>query len=168
MRSSRNCHKKFKRQVFNERFLETYSKNICLDGKEYDLPDWVFDYREGQIHKITVPGKRLYEKLTDMGVDFKIKYPVRNMDKWKFADAFLPKHNLVIILMNFREASTTPAYETLDRKQFFDGKYKCLMILPEEIKSVDRLIDNITNGKNTFKSLLNNSKLQLRSEILSK
>ena len=134
----RKAYKK-KRQVISDKFLTTYAKNIYFDGKEYDLPDWVFDYREAQIHKITQPGKRLYEKLNEMGVDFKIKYPVRNFGKWKFADAFLPKKNLVIILMNHEE-TITPAHAMYERVEFFKDKHRCIRILPEEISKLDSMI----------------------------
>ena len=132
-----------KRETASDRFLSEYAENISLDGKEYDLPDWIFDYREMQLAKISSAGKKLYAKLKDLGYDFKVKYPIQNFGKCKFADAYLPKENIVIVLMNFQETITT-SYYAFDRKQFFEGKHRCIMILPEEIKNIGTQIKNKT------------------------
>lgn len=130
---------KKKAKSLTDKFLETYATNIYLNGMEYDLPDWVFDYREELIHKVTQNGKKLYAKLSEMGVDFKIRFPYKNLDKWKFADALLPKYKLIILLMNFRE-TVMPVCSMYDRVGFFNDRYKCIMILPEEIDGLDVIL----------------------------
>lgn len=138
MKNGKKVYKKRPKNL-TDNFLETYAVNIYLDGMEYDLPDWVFDYREELINKVTQNGKRLYAKLFEMGLDFKIRFPYNNLGKWKFADALLPKHNLIILLMNYRE-TVTSVCSMYDRRSFFDDKYKCVMILPEEIGKLDRIL----------------------------
>jgi len=137
---NRKYKKKIKKTISND-FLVTYARNIYLDGKEYDLPDWVFDFREEQLYKITQPGKKLYAKLNEIGINFKIKYPFRNMGKWKFADALLPDKKLFIIIMNFKE-TVTSVCSMYDRRNFFDGENKCVMILPEEIGKLDKILSD--------------------------
>ena len=129
-----------------ERFLDEYAPQICLDGMEYDLPDWVFDYREEQIRRIGKNGKALYQRLKDIGVDFKVKYPVERSGRWKFADAYLPNEGLYILLMNSRE-TYMPACSMYDRAVFFGGRDKCLEILPEEVWSLEERIRKAVNDR---------------------
>lgn len=139
MKDRKKIYKKKAKKSLTDKFLEAYATNIYLDGMEYDLPDWVFDYREDLIHKVTQNGKKLYAKLSEMGINFKIRFPYKNLGKWKFADALLPKYNLIILLMNFRETITS-ACSMYDRVGFFDDKYKCIMVLPEEIDRLDKIL----------------------------
>jgi hypothetical protein len=88
-----------------ERFLDEYAPQICLDGVEYDLPDWVFDYREEQIRRIGKNGKALYQRLKDIGVDFKVKYPVERSGRGMFSRFHKPVSSSTSVPLVFRFSS---------------------------------------------------------------
>ena len=112
-----------------DNFIQQFANECYLDGSEYDLPDWVFDYREEFLSKPTYRDKQLYQMLKDNHVDFKIKYPVKSNDKWKFADVFLPKKNLIILIMN-RQEIFAPVCSMYDRAEHFKDHHKVEMIPP--------------------------------------
>ena len=128
-----------KNTMKSDAFIKSFSKECYLDGAEYDLPDWVFDYREEFLSKPITRNKQLYQILQDNHIDFKIKYPVCSNGKWKFADVYLPKQNLVILIMN-RQETLTPVCSMYDRTEHFKDHHKVEMILPEEIKNVMKVV----------------------------
>lgn len=71
--------------------------------------------------------------LKDEGFDFKIKYPVENDGRWKFADAYLPKYNVCVLLMNEMAYIGLPCWSKSDRELFFEEKCSVIAVLPDEL-----------------------------------
>ncbi|MGJ7024998.1 hypothetical protein [Petrimonas sulfuriphila] len=96
--------------------------DIFTDERKF--PDWVFDFRESHLVKLSPTMKKLCRNLKSLGVGFKIKYPVKVFDKWKFADIYIPKMNTVILVLSSYNEFSKPCCNKSDRAEFFSDKFR--------------------------------------------
>lgn len=110
-----------------EQFCIDFAAELDLFDSDLGVPAWVFDYRDGQIRKTSREIRRIACKLREMGLRFKIKWPIEINGSWKFADFFFPRQKTVIIVSsmatNFR-----PMGLDSDRAEFFKERYRVVEI----------------------------------------
>lgn len=87
---------------------------------ETDYPDWVFDFRENHLSKMSSKLIKFCRKLKSSGVDFKILYPMNIFGKWKFADVYVPKRKTVVMVTTMPHS----AGWLTQRAQFFTDRCK--------------------------------------------
>lgn len=121
------------RETVNDRFIVEYCSEIDIFDSQTRFPEWIYDFREQNLHKIGRNFRLLSQILKEEGVDFKLKYPIEVDGKWKFADAYLPKYNAVVLLMSEREYIGLPCWSKSDRELFFEDRCKVIAILPYEL-----------------------------------
>ena len=80
--------KKRAKKSTRPRFWEEFAVELDIFDSTLGLPAWTFDYRDDLIRKISPELKKICRRLKDMGLYFKIKWPVEIDGKWKFADVF--------------------------------------------------------------------------------
>lgn len=99
------------------------------------IPAWIFDYRERLIRKITSKAKRIHRLLKDLGLNFKICWPVEIDGKWKFADVYFPRQRTVIIVTNPMH-DCRPCFMPSERAEFFQRDYRVLEV--EDVAELQR------------------------------
>ena len=90
--------------------------DLFSDTQPY--PDWVFDFREQHLSKISSKLIKFCRKLKAANVEFKILYPMQIFGKWKFADVYIPKHKVVVIVTTYPHSA---AWLT-ERARFFQDR----------------------------------------------
>lgn len=70
--------------------------DLFSDNQPY--PDWVFDFREEHLSKMSSKLIKFCRKLKSAKVEFKILYPMQINGKWKFADVYVPKRKTVVMV----------------------------------------------------------------------
>lgn len=109
------------------RFWEEFAAELDIFDSTLGLPAWTFDYRDDLIRKISPELKKICRRLKDMGLYFKIKWPVEIDGRWKFADVFFPRQRTVLIMGNpmndFR-----PSCMLSDRAEFFRDRYRVVEV----------------------------------------
>lgn len=131
-----NKSKSYQRKIEK---LSLYLDEISLDGREYRLPEWVFNYRNDLLVNLLKRDYTLYDTLKENEIPFKVKYPVYSNGKWKFGDVYIPKYNLIVLIMNHEEIFS-PVCSTFERTNHFKKYYKVKMILPEEVGNIVNII----------------------------
>ncbi|MFA6718947.1 MAG: hypothetical protein WCS15_07690 [Prevotella sp.] len=120
------------RETVNDRFFSEYCSEIDIFDSNYHFQDWIYDFREQSLRKIGKNFRLMCQVLKDEGFEFKVKYPIEVDGKWKFADAYLPKHNAVVLLMSECDYIGLPCWSKSDRELFFEGRCKVIAMLPYE------------------------------------
>lgn len=92
--------------------------DLFSDNQPY--PDLVFDFREEHLCKISSILINFCRKLKSAKVEFKILYPMQIFGKWKFADVYIPKHKVVVIVTTYPHSA---AWLT-ERARFFQDRCK--------------------------------------------
>lgn len=112
-----------KREGKREKFLIEFASEIDLysDGSKY--PEWVFEYREELLLKLSPNLMKICSKLKDSGYDFKIKYPVLIDGKYKFADIYIPRKRTVIVMLSYYKEGYKPIWSTSDKSSFFKDRF---------------------------------------------
>lgn len=127
--------KKSKNRPRKPEFWEEFAAELDIFDSTLNAPEWTFDYREDQIRKISTNFKKICRRLKEMGLGFKIKWPVEIDGKWKFADIYFPRQRVVIIQTNpmkdFRPCGL-PSY----RAEFFQQRYRVVEI--ETVADLER------------------------------
>lgn len=72
---------------------EEFCQEMDLFSENQPFPDWIFDYREHRLSKISSKLIKFCRKLK-----FKILYPMQINGKWKFADVYVPKRKTVVMV----------------------------------------------------------------------
>lgn len=120
-------NKKRVKKSTRPRFWEEFAAELDIFDSTLGLPAWTFDYRDDLIRKISPELKKICRRLKDMGLYFKIKWPVEIDGKWKFADVFFPRQRTVLIMVNpmndFR-----PCCMLSDRAEFFRDRYRVVEV----------------------------------------
>lgn len=108
-------------------FYEEFAVELDLFDSTLSVPAWAFDYREDMIPKLTAETKRICRFVKELGLSFKIKWPIEINGRWKYADLYFPKQRTVIIVNNpvndFR-----PCCMPSDRAEFFRERYRVVEI----------------------------------------
>lgn len=116
-----------------EAFFADFAPEIDIFDSDFAVPEWVFSYRDALLRKISRETMLICRELKQLGLDFKIKWPVEIDGKWKFADIFFPGKGTVLIvsdpLLNPRPMGL-PSY----RAEFFRCRYRVV-----EVDSLDGL-----------------------------
>lgn len=120
-RSKRKRVKSNKQTKF-EQFCVDFAAEIDLFDSNLGVPRWVFDY-----------------PLKQLGLTFKIKWPVEINGKWKFADVLFPRHRTVITVANPMELSGRPHWMLSDRSEFFKDRYRVVEV--ETLEELQRKMD---------------------------
>lgn len=99
---------------------EEFCQEMDLFSDNQPYPDWVFDFREEHLSKISSQLIKFCRKLKSAKVEFKILYPMQIFGKWKFADVYIPKHKTVVMI------TTQPHHAgwLTDRARFFQDRCK--------------------------------------------
>ena len=111
------------KQPKNKRRVSIYEEfcmemDLFSDSQPY--PDWVFDFREQHLSKVSSKLIKFCRKLKAANVEFKILYPMQIFGKWKFADVYIPKHRTVVMVTT----RPHPAAWLTERARFFQDRYK--------------------------------------------
>ena len=91
-----------------------------LFSENQSFPDWIFDYREHHLSKISSKLIKFCRKLKSANVNFKILYPINIFGKWKFADIYIPKHKIVVMVTTYPHL----AGWLTERARFFEEMFK--------------------------------------------
>lgn len=97
---------------------EEFCVEMDLFSDNQPYPDWVFDFREEHLSKISSKLINFCRKLKAANVEFKILYPMQIFGKWKFADVYIPKHKVVVIVTTYPHSA---AWLT-ERARFFQDR----------------------------------------------
>ena len=109
------------KQIKNKRRISIYEEfcqemDLFSDNQPY--PDWVFDFREQHLSKVSSKLINFCRKLKSANVEFKILYPMQIFGKWKFADVYIPKHSTVVMVTT----RPHPAAWLTERARFFQDR----------------------------------------------
>lgn len=100
-------------------FCDEFASELDIFDSEIAFPDWVLTYRENVLRKITPEFRKICRYLRDLGLGFKIKWPVEIDGRWKYADILFPNHRTVLIVTNAKELGCRPHWMLSDRGEFF-------------------------------------------------
>ena len=99
---------------------EEFCQEMDLFSENQPFPDWIFDYREHHLSKISSKLIKFCRKLKSANVNFKILYPVNIFGKWKFADIYIPKRKIVVMVTTYPHL----AGWLTDQARFFEEMFK--------------------------------------------
>ncbi|HBG40949.1 MAG TPA: hypothetical protein DDW85_06005 [Porphyromonadaceae bacterium] len=133
--------KKTKKKVADNDFFTQFAVETDIFLEKNPYPDWVFDYREGQLMKLSPNLKKVCRNLKALNVEFKIKYPVKIFDKWKFADIFIPSKKTVIVLLSSYKEFKEVCCKTPDRVKFFEDRFCVVEMYEYNAGDIDYLTD---------------------------
>ncbi len=125
--------KKAKKTKF-ELFFQNFAAEIDLFDSDLAIPEWVFDYRDDLIRKVSPELRKICQALKDRGLNFKIKWPVQIDGKWKFADVFFPRQRTVLIVANPMDLAGKPHWMLSERAEFFKDRFRVV-----EVETLDEL-----------------------------
>ena len=121
-----------------QRFVDEFSAEIDLFDVPGHLPSRIFRFREDQLRKLSPELRKICRALKDLGLSFKIKWPIRIDDEWKFADVYFPKNRTVLIvsnpITNFRPLGL-PSY----RAEFFSKHFRVVEV--ETLADLERKME---------------------------
>lgn len=99
---------------------EDFGQEMDLFSNNQPFPDWIFDYREHHLSKISSKLIKFCRKLKSANVNFKILYPINIFGKWKFADIYIPKRKIVVMVTTYPHL----AGWLTERARFFEEMFK--------------------------------------------
>lgn len=117
-------NKKFTRETKFDRFLVEFANEIDVFDSEKSFPEWIIQYREQQIGKVSKFQREICEYLRESGVKFKFKYPIEIDGKYKFADFYIPKKRTVILLLSSFIEFNRMCSKDAERTEFFKDRFK--------------------------------------------
>ena len=117
-------------------FWEEFAVELDVFDSTLNIPAWVFDYRDDLIHKICPELKKICRRLKEMGLDFKIKWPVEIDGKWKFADMYFPRQRTVLMVTNAMAVAGRPHWMLSDRAEFFKDRFRVVEV--ETLEDLER------------------------------
>lgn len=115
MKQKRKTNRPTKASIYEELCQEM---DLFSDTQPY--PDWVFDFREQHLSKISSKLIKFCRKLKAANVEFKILYPMQIFGKWKFADIYIPQRKTVVMVTAYPHSA---AWLT-ERARFFQDRCK--------------------------------------------
>ena len=110
-----NANKTNRASIYDE-----FCNEMDLFSDTQPYPDWVFDFREQHLSKMSSRLINFCRKLKLAGVGFRILYPMNIFGKWKFADVYIPKRKTVVMVTTIPH----PAGWLTERAQFFTDRCK--------------------------------------------
>lgn len=115
MKQKRKTNRPTKASIYEE-----FCQEMDLFSDNQPYPDWVFDFREQHLSKISSKFIKFCRKLKAASVEFKILYPMQIFGKWKFADVYIPKRKTVVMVTTYPHSA---AWLT-ERARFFQDRCK--------------------------------------------
>lgn len=128
MKKSSKTQKIPKNRSQKPEFWEEFAAELDIFDSTLGLPAWTFDYRDDLIRKISPELKKICRRLKDMGLYFKIKWPVEIDGRWKFADVFFPRQRTVLMVTNAMAMGCRPHWMLSDRAEFFRDRYRVVEV----------------------------------------
>lgn len=129
----KNIHKSPKLDFYTE-----FAEELDIFDSTLSIPDYHFNSREQLISTIRPVKRKIARFLKELGLRFKILWPIEIDGKWKFADFYFPRQRTVIIVTNpmndFR-----PCCLPSDRAEFFNQRYRVLEV--ENVTELKRKIE---------------------------
>lgn len=138
-KKKRNKQEKKTRLAKFEQFCLDFAAEIDILSSQTAFPDWVFDYRDDLIRKISPELRKICYSLKQRGLVFKVKWPVQIDGKWKFADIIFPRQRTVLMVTNAMELGTRPHWMLSDRAEFFKGHFRVVEV--ETLAELERKIE---------------------------
>lgn len=126
-------YRTYTRETVNDKFFAEYCNEVDIFDSQNHFPNWIYEFREQNLRKISKNFRLMCQILKDEGFEFKIKYPIESENKWKFADAYLPKYNLVVLLLSDKDFIGLPCWSKSNKELFFEKKCSVIAILPDEL-----------------------------------
>lgn len=123
-----STRKKSKIRPQKSQFWEVFAAELDIFDSTLNIPAWTFDYRDDLIRKISPELKKICCRLKEIGLSFKIKWPVEIDGKWKFADVFFPKQRTVLMVTNAMAVSGRPHWMLSDRAEFFKDRFRVVEV----------------------------------------
>ncbi len=111
-----------------DQFCQNFAAEIDIFDLNPGVPAWVFDYRDDQIRKISPELRKICQRLKELGLAFKIKWPVEIDGKWKFADVFFPRQRTVLLVTNAVAVAGRPHWMLSDRAEFFKDRFRVVEV----------------------------------------
>lgn len=127
---------KERKETASERFFLDFAAEIDLFDSTLNVPEWVFDYRDDLLRKLKPEFRRICRRLKELGLEFKIKWPVEIFGRWKFADIIFPKQRTVLVVTNEMETASKPHWMRSDRAEFFADRFRVVEI--ETVADLER------------------------------
>lgn len=133
---SKKQHRTRTRETVNDKFFEEFAPEIDILDCEKSFPEWIYDFREQNLHKIGRNFRLMCQILKEMRLGFKVKFPIEIDGKWKFADAYIPKFRLVVLLANEKEYIGLPCTSKSNRELFFEDRCRVVAVFPDELSKL--------------------------------
>lgn len=111
-----------------ENFYVEFANELDIFDSTLNVPSWTFDYRDDLIRKISPELRKICHALKEIGLNFKIKWPVEIDGKWKFADVFFPRQRTVLMLTNAMAVSGRPHWMLSERAEFFKDRFRVVEV----------------------------------------
>lgn len=126
-------------------FFDNFAAELDIFDTEQTFPSWMFEVREQQLRKISPELRRVCYYLRELGLKFKIKWPIEVGGRWKFADVYFPGKGTVVTLTNAMALIGRPHWMMSDKGEFFArGGYRVV-----EIENVAELERKVVNKRET-------------------
>ncbi len=138
-RKKRNKQEKKAKLTKFDQFCQNFAAEIDIFDSDLGVPAWVFDYRDDQIRKISPELRKICQRLKDLGLAFKVKWPVEIDGKWKFADVFFPRQRTVLMVTNAMAVAGRPHWMLSDRAEFFKDRFRVVEV--ETLEDLERKME---------------------------
>lgn len=123
------------------RFFDNFAAELDIFDTAQTFPSWIFEYREGQLRKLSPELRRVSYYLREVGLTFKIKWPIEVRGKWKFADIYFPSKHTIVTLTNAMALAGRPHWMLSDKGEFFArGGYGVIEV--ENVAELKRKMPN--------------------------
>lgn len=116
-----------KRVSVMEQFILDFAEELDIMQSSMPFPDWAFCYRDDHIRKLTPETRKIARWLKDLGLRFKMKWPIEIDGKWKYADFYFPRQRTVIVVANPMR-NFGPAGLDGERARFFRDRFRVIEI----------------------------------------
>lgn len=121
--------------------FEEFCQEMDLFSENQPFSDWIFDYREHHLSKISPKLIKFCRKLKSAKVEFKILFPMQIDGKWKFADVYIPNRQTVILVTTYPHSTGW----LTQRARFFADRCKVYEL--DGYESEDKLAEIIEKLK---------------------
>lgn len=111
-----------------DQFCQNFAAEIDFFDSNLAVPKWVFDYRDDLIRKISPELRKICYALKELGLTFKIKWPVEINGKWKFADVYFPEQHTVLMVTNAMAIAGRPHWMLSNRAEFFQDRFRVVEV----------------------------------------
>lgn len=108
-------------------FYTEFAAELDIFGSAVSIPDFHFNSREQLITRIAPAKRKIAKFLKELGLRFKILWPIEINGKWKFADFYFPKQRTVIIVTNAMN-DYRPCGLPSERAEFFQKRYRVVEV----------------------------------------